>query len=83
MVVVMRVDADSFAVYALVFFFFLMLPAAKYCSGPNGALAGEHVQFSSVIRNTCSSDGPPSIAAKPYFCLSLLYSKQDDGLFPY
>lgn len=77
----MRVGADCFAL--LFISSFPMLLAAKYCRGPNVGLAGEHVQFSSLIRNTCSSDGPLPIAAKPYFCLSLLYSKQDDRLFPY
>lgn len=62
---------------------FLCCLRAKYCSGPSEALAGEHVQFSSVIRNTCFSDGPALTATEPYFCLSLFYSKQDDGLFPY
>lgn len=82
MVVVMRVDADRFGLVIYLFIFQCCLQPSIVVAQMEAWLA-QHVQFSSVIRNTCSSDGPLSIAAKPYFCLSLLYSKQDDGLFPY
>lgn len=74
-----RVAADDLNVCAPVF---MLSPMAMYFSGLTGALAGEHLQICLVIRNTCFSDGPLSMLQIPIF-LSLLNSKQDDGLFPY